>query len=113
MSPELGPSADMAKEHRDVRSWVINGPSSDASQGPLAIHLRTELSRQQLQFLDVIRTCNRAVTIFMIIGSSQSKQYKPLILLWWARQDSNLQPDRYERWKLAVLLLEVPIFIEF
>jgi hypothetical protein len=22
---------------------------------------------------------------------------KPLILLWWARQDSNLQPDRYER----------------
>jgi len=32
---------------------------------------------------------------------------------WWARQDSNLQPDRYERWKLAVFLLEVPIFIEF
>ena len=32
---------------------------------------------------------------------------------WWARQDSNLQPDRYERWKLAVFPLEVPIFIEF
>ena len=32
---------------------------------------------------------------------------------WWARQDSNLQPDRYERRKLAVFPLEVPIFIEF
>ena len=44
--------ADMAKEHRDVRSWAINGPSSDASQGSLIIHLRTELSCQQLQVLD-------------------------------------------------------------
>jgi hypothetical protein len=33
--------------------------------------------------------------------------------IWWARQDSNLQPDRYERWKLAAFPLEMPIFIEF
>ncbi len=31
----------------------------------------------------------------------------------WARQDSNLQSDRYERWKPVVFPLEVPIFIEF
>jgi len=64
---------------------------------PKARGFRTELLLQQLQFLDVIRTCKQAVTVLMVVGSSQSGQYKPLILLWWAWQDSNLQPDRYER----------------
>ena len=32
---------------------------------------------------------------------------------WWARQDSNLQPDRYEWRKLEVFPPQVPIFIEF
>ena len=64
---------------------------------PKAPRISNRALLQQLQFLDVIRTCNQAVTVLMVVGLSQSGQYKPLILLWWARQDSNLQPDRYER----------------
>ena len=47
---------------------------------------------------------NQAVTILLVVGSYQSRRHKPLILLWWARQDSNLQPDRYERPALTIEL---------
>jgi hypothetical protein len=40
----------------------------------------------------------------VMAGLSSNRQYKPLILLWWARQDSNLQPDRYERPALTIEL---------
>jgi hypothetical protein len=33
---------------------------------------------------------------------------KPLKSLWWARQDSNLQPDRYERPALTIELQAPP-----
>jgi hypothetical protein len=102
--------ADMAKKHRDVRSWP---PTNIAQMCPKACGFRTELLLQQLQFLDVIRTCNQAVTVLMVVGSSQSGQYKSLILLWWACLDSNQEPDRYERWKLATGCLKTPVFIEF
>jgi hypothetical protein len=107
----------MAKEHRDVRSWAINGPSADASQGPLIDHLRTELSRQQLQALDVIRTCKQAVThgqcrlqsVFAFASLKLRRtRFVPSVLrgcatrspkgeAWWACLDSNQEPDRYER----------------
>jgi hypothetical protein len=44
----------------------------------------------------------------MVVGSYQSRRYKPLICLWWARQDSNLQPDRYERPALTIELQAPP-----
>ena len=42
---------------------------------------------------------------------TRSKKIRPERMrpsVWWARQDSNLQPDRYERQKLAAFPSEVP-----
>jgi hypothetical protein len=53
------------------------------------------------------RSTKQGVSGAVAQGDNEATPVKPLIL-WWARQDSNLQPDRYERPALTIELQAPP-----
>ena len=53
----------------------------------------------RFNFWEIIRTCDQAVTILVVVGSFQNRQRKSVFcdIVWWACLDSNQERDRYEQ----------------
>jgi hypothetical protein len=80
--------------------------------------VRAALESEIMMMVDVaLKIRSSSVSRNLKRSAKRSAEKKPnpinVCFYWWGRQDSNLQPDRYERLKPAAAVWKTLIFVRF